>query len=111
MLLNSKEKEYKSWYDLSYNEANTLEREFLSHEMGKDANYAMHICIIIGILTFTLSAIILAIILLKNIINIYTFVILVMGIIFGMIIVVASTIEYHLKFNSWLKITKKIIKK
>ncbi len=104
-------KEYKSWYDLSYKEAKKLESEFISHDIGSDANYAMHLCVIIGIITFVLSAIILSTLMLINKINPYTFTILLLGIILGMIIVVSSTIEYHIKFNSWLKITKKIIKK
>ncbi len=104
-------KEYKSWYDLSYKEASTLEKEFISHDIGKDANDAMHLCIVIGIITFVLSAIILAILIFNNKLNPYVFTILILGILLGMIIVVASTIEYHIKFNSWLKTTKKIIKK
>ena len=53
-------KEFKSWYDLSYKEANKLENEFISHDIGYDANYAMHLCVIVGIITFVLSAIILS---------------------------------------------------
>lgn len=104
-------KEYKSWYDLSYKESQKLEQEFISHDMGKDANYAMHLCVIVGIITFVLSSIVLAILMLMNNINPYSFTILIFGILFGMILVVGTTIEYHIKFNSWLKTTKKIIKK
>ena len=104
-------KDYKSWYDLSYKDAEKLEKEFLSHELGKDANYAMKICIIIGIITFVFSAIILSTIMLINKLNPYIFTILILGIVMGMLIVVLSTIEYHIKFNSWLKVTKKIRKK
>ena len=102
-------KEYKSWYDLDNQEAKKLEQEFLSHEMGKYANDAMHICVIIGIITFVLSAIILATFL-SNMTP-YLFVIMILFIISGMIIIVGSTIEYHVKFNAWLKTAKKRINK
>lgn len=101
----------KSWYDLSVEETNKLEKEFISNDMGKVANDAMHICVITGIMVFVFNAIILSILLLTNCINPYSFTILILFIIFGLIIVVSSTIEYHIKFNSWLKVTKKIIKK
>ena len=106
-----KKKECKSWYDLSYKKAYELEKEFVSHDMGKDANQAMHIQVVLGIFTFVLSALLLVFLLLSHLVNPYIFTILLLFIILGMIIVVGGTIEYHLKFNSWLKVTKKIIKK
>lgn len=104
-------KKYKSWYDLSFKEAEMLEKEFISHDMGRDANDAMHLCIIAGIFTFVLSAIIMGIMFVCNNINVYLFVITLLFVILGMVIVVMGTIEYHIKFNSWLKETKSIIKK
>ena len=106
-----REKEYKSWYDLSYKEVCELEKEFMSHDMGKYANQAMHIQIMIGIITFVFGALVLVFLLLSDFINSYIFTIMLLFILLGMIIVVASTIEYHIKFNSWLKVKKKIIKK
>ena len=105
------DKEYKSWYDLSYEKSCELEQEFISHDMGKYANQAMHIQVMIGIITFVVSAILLALLLYSSVLSIYMFVILIMFIVLGMVIIVASTIEYHMKFNSWLKVTKRIIKK
>ncbi len=102
---------YKSWYDLSYQKASELEKEFISHDMGKDANNAMHICIIIGIVTFVFNSIVLFIMLFSHILNLYSFLILIMFIILGLLIVVLSTIEYHIKFNSWLYVSKNIVKK
>ena len=106
-----RDKNYKSWYDLSYDEAYKLEKEFISHEMGLDANKAMHMQVVIGIVTFVLGTIFLVIMLFKQITNIYSFIIMLLFVFFGIAIVVFGTIEYHRKFNSWLKVTKKIIKK
>ena len=105
------DKNYKSWYDLSYDEAYKLEKEFISHDMGNDANKAMHLQIIIGIVTFLLGAIFLLIMFFRNILTLYSFTIMLLFIILGIVVVVSSTIEYHMKFNSWLKVKKKIIKK
>ena len=102
---------YKSWYDLSFKEAYSLEKEFISHDMGGNANHAMHTCVVIGIVTFVLSAVLLAIMLFSESMNSYLFVVAILFMLFGMILVVASTIEYHIKFNSWLEVTKNIIKK
>ena len=101
----------KSWYDLSYEEAFQLEKEFISHDMGKDANHAMHICILIGIFTFVFSSLVLVFLMLSRFITPYNFTILILLIFLGILIVVGGTIEYHIKFNSWLKIAKNIIKK
>ena len=106
-----REREYKSWYDLSYKEACKLEKEFISHDMGEYTNQAMHIQIMIGIFTFVFGSLVLVFLLLSRVINPYIFTIMLLFILLGMIIVVSSTIEYHIKFNSWLKVSKKIIKK
>ena len=105
------EKNYKSWYDLSYEEAYKLEKEFVSNDMGMDANKAMHMQIVVGIITFLLGTMFLVIMLFNQVINPYAFVIMILFVIFGIIIVVGGTIEYHCKFNSWLKVKKRIIKK
>lgn len=103
--------DYRSWYDLDRNTASKLEREFISNDMGKDANRAMHICIIIGILSFVIPTVMIDVMIINGGINIYSFLILFLIVILGMIIVVGSTIEYHIKFNSWLKVKHRIIKK
>ena len=104
-------KEYKSWYDLSDKESCQLEREFISHDMGRYANDAMHICVIIGIITFVFSAIMISIMLFYGNVNPYLFTIFILFTLLGLILVVGSTIEYHMKFNSWLYVNKRIIKK
>lgn len=103
--------DYKSWYDLSYEEAIELEKEFVSKDMGKNANDAMHICVVIGIVTFVFFTILLSVSLMLKSINVYSFIIMLGFILLGIVIVVGSTIEYHIKFNSWLYVKKKIIKK
>lgn len=105
------EEEYTSWYDLSKNEAYRLEREFISKDMGKNANDAMHICVIIGIVTFVICSLILEFLMISGNINCYNFTIMLVLILLGGIIVVSATFEYHVKFNSWLKVKHKIIKK
>lgn len=105
------DKEYTSWYDLSKKEAYDLEKEFVSKDMGRNANDAMHICVIIGIVVFVICTIILEILAICGGLNTYNFIVMILFILLGMIIVVGSTIEYHIKFNSWLKVKHKIIKK
>lgn len=102
---------YTSWYDLSKEEASDLEREFISNDMGRDANVAMHICIIIGVIVFVICTVILEVLVISGGVNPYNFVVMILFILLGMVIVVGSTIEYHMKFNSWLKVKYKIIKK
>lgn len=109
-LLNGNDK-YRSWYELSRDEASALEREFVRQDMGKIANEAMHICILIGIFTFVISTICIVCFMASKMINLYNFTILLFLLILGIVVVVASTIEYQMKFNSWLKVSKKIIKK
>ena len=104
-------KESKSWYDLSYGDAKKLENEFVSHDLGRDANMAMHLCVMIGIITFVVSALFLMFMFLNENFNPYLFVIMVLFVFLGMIIIVGSTIEYHVKFNSWLLVSKNIVKK
>lgn len=101
----------KSWYDLSKEEAYNLEKDFLKNDMGKEANEAMHICIIIGIITFVFSALAIEFLLISGTITPYNFTIMLILTLLGTLIVVLSTIEYHIKFNSWLKIKHNIIKK
>lgn len=111
ILNKGKEKEeYRSWYDLSKKEAIELEKEFTSKDMGKSANDAMHICIIIGIIITIIFSFLLGIFLI-SLNNPYIFTMIITFILLGIIIIVRSTIEYHTKFNSWLEINKKIIKK
>ena len=101
----------KSWYDLSKKESKKLEQEFLSHEVAREENKAMHLQIIFGVFVLVLSTIILNEMILFNVENNYLFIILLLGIFIGITIVVMSTIEYHIKFNSWLSIKHNIIKK
>ena len=82
------EKNYKSWYDLSYEEAYKLEKEFISHDMGMDANRAMHMQVVVGIITFLLGTMFLVIMLFNRVINPYAFVIMLLFVFFGIIIVV-----------------------
>lgn len=107
----SKKDKYISWYDLSKEESKILEDEFKSKGNGKVAGDAMHICVMIGIFTFVICAFILEFLMFSKLVNPYNFTIMIILILLGMIIVVSSTIEYHIKFNSWLKIKYNIIKK
>ena len=109
--LNKNNKEYTSWYDLSKEEACNLEKEFVSKDMGKVANDAMHICVIIGIFTFAICAFILEFFILSGCVTPYNFTMMITLILLGTLIVVGATIEYHIKFNSWLKVKHRIIKK
>ena len=93
----------KSWYDLTKKEANELEKEFLTHEVAKEENKAMHLQIMLGVFVLVLCTLFLNIIIIIGEIKAYTFMILLFGIVIAIIIVVMSTIEYHMKFNSWLK--------
>ena len=101
----------KSWYDLTKKEANELEKEFLTHEVAKEENKAMHLQIMLGVFVLVLCTLFLNIIIIIGEIKAYTFMILLLGIVIGIIIVVMSTIEYHMKFNSWLLVKHKIVKK
>lgn len=109
--LNKDNKGYTSWYDLSKKEACNLEKEFTSKDMGKVANNAMHICVIIGIFTFVLCSFILEFFILSGYVTPYNFTVMIILILLGTFIVVGATIEYHTKFNSWLKVKHRIIKK
>jgi hypothetical protein len=101
----------KSWYDLTNKEAKELERKFLSHEKAKEENLAMHMQIIIGIFLIVLCTSILTTLIIIDNIKWYIFIILLLSIFIGILLVILSTIEYHIKFNSWLEINHKIIKK
>ena len=101
----------KSWYDLTKKEANELEKDFLTHEVAKEENKAMHLQIMLGVFVLVLCTLFLNIIIIIGEIKAYTFMILLFGIVIGIIIVVMSTIEYHMKFNSWLLVKHKIVKK
>lgn len=105
------EKPLTSWYDLSKKEAAKLEKEFISHDMGRDASNAMHICIIIGVIILVIATIILEVLGIIKCLNPYNFTVMILFILSGVIIVLSSTIEYHKKFNSWLKVKHNIIKK
>lgn len=109
--LEMKNEKYTSWYDLSKEDTCRLEKEFVSNDMGKIANDAMHICVIIGIFTFVICSFILEFLMISKLVNPYNFTVLVILILLGTLIVVGATIEYHIKFNSWLKVNYKIIKK
>ena len=109
--LNKDSKEYTSWYDLSKEEACNLEKEFISKDMGKVANNAMHICVVIGIFTFVICSFILEFLMLSGCVTPYSFTVMIILILLGTFIVVGATIEYHTKFNSWLKVKHRIIKK
>ncbi len=101
----------KSWYNLTKKEAYSLENEFISKEMGKYENDAMHIQVIIGIFVLLLCTVILTISIMLSSVKWYIFISLLLGIILGILIIVLATIEYHNKFNSWLEVTHKIIRK
>ena len=101
----------KSWYDLSKKEAFELEEEFLSHEVAREENRAMHFQIIIGVFVLVFCTVLLSVFIMLATIEWYVFVLLLLGIIVGILLVLLSTIEYHSKFNSWLEIKHKIIKK
>ena len=101
----------KSWYDLTKKEAKELEKEFLTHEVAKEENKAMHLQIMLGVFVLVLCTLFLNVIIIADVIKPSTFILLVLGIILGIIIVVMSTIEYHIKFNSWLLVKHKIVKK
>ncbi len=102
----------KSWYDLTKKQAQELEHEFLNHEVAKEENMAMHLQIVIAVFVLVLCTTTLTMLLffLGNI-TWYLFIILLLGIIVGILLVVLSTVEYHAKFNSWLEVKHKIIKK
>ena len=101
----------KSWYDLTKKESKKLESEFLTHEVAKEENLAMHLQIVLGVSLIILCTLLLCLLFFSENINCYLFIMLLIGIFMGIIIVVMSTIEYHLKFNSWLEINHKIVKK
>lgn len=101
----------KSWYDLKKEEAKRLELEFLEYEVAREENIAMHLQVFFGIFLVVVCFSILLAMVLLNVDNIYVFVLLLFGLIMGIIIVVMATIEYHIKFNSWLLIKHKIVKK
>ena len=101
----------KSWYELDKKRARKLEKEFLEHEVAREENLAMHLQIILGIFLVVICFSILFALLIVNKLNVYLFVLLLLGTIIGMIIIVMATIEYHIKFNSWLLIKYKIVKK
>ena len=101
----------KSWYDLTKKDAIKLENEFLGYEVAKEENMAMHLQIILGVVVLVLCTLTLSLILFYGNPSIYLFVILLLGILTGIIIVVMSTVEYHSKFNSWLYVKHKIVKK
>ena len=101
----------KSWYSLTKKETKKLEEEFLKNEVALSENRAMHIQIIVGVTLLVLCTIILSFSVLYSNIDTYLFIILLIGIFLGMTLVVMATIEYHMKFNSWLYVEHKIIKK
>lgn len=101
----------KSWYSLTKKDARELENEFLKHEVAREENIAMHLQIVLGILLVIICTSILFACIITNVINWYVFVLLLFGLIMGIIIVAMATIEYHIKFNSWLLIKHKIVKK
>jgi len=101
----------KSWYDLTKKEATELEKEFLTHEVAKEENKAMHLQIMLGVFVLVLCTLFLNVIIIADLINPYIFILLLLGILLGIIIVVMSTVEYHMKFNSWLVVKHKIVKK
>jgi len=101
----------KSWYSLNKKDTKKLENEFLKGEVAKEENLAMHIQIVLGVFLIVLCSTLLTEIIMFNVNNNYLFVILLIGTLLGILIVVMSTIEYHIKFNSWLEIKHKIIKK
>lgn len=101
----------KSWYSLTKKDARKLEDEFLKHEVAREENIAMHLQIVLGILLVIICTSILFAFIITDIINWYIFVLLLFGLIMGIIIVAMATIEYHIKFNSWLLVKHKIVKK
>ncbi len=110
-ILKKEESQYQSWYDLSKKETSQLEKEFISKDMGKEANDAMHICIVLAVCLLIICSFVLGVMVLFPASNPYLFVLMLLLVACSMVIVVGSTIEYHIKFNSWLKVSKKIIKK
>ena len=101
----------KSWYDLKKKEALQLEKEFLEHEVAREENLAMHMQIILGVFLVVICFSILFFMLIFDMVNVYAFILMLFGTLMGIIIVVMSTIEYHIKFNSWLLVKHKIVKK
>ena len=88
----------KSWYELTKKEAKKLEDEFLSHE-------------VFAVILIFINTVIMYMSLVLKCINPYIFIILLLAILSGIFIVVMATIEYHIKFNSWLLTKHKIVKK
>lgn len=103
----------KSWYEISNQEAINLEKEFKNTPQGKKACQAMHICITIGLLVTIITTIIFSNYLINNLssINPYLFTILILFLITGITIIYLSTIEYQQKYNSYLEIKHKLIRK
>ena len=101
----------KSFYDLDKKEASKLESEFLSSEVGRDENYFMKLQVILGIILVIISSISISIFLFCLVDNMYLFVIDLFFMIMGILLVVMATLEYHNKYNSWLEVKHKIIRK
>lgn len=101
----------KSWYDLKREEACKLEKEFLKNEIAREENLAMHLQIILGMFFVITCFAVIFYMVVCNVNSVYVFILLLLGLIMGIVIVVMSTIEYHIKFNSWLLVKHKIVKK
>lgn len=102
----------KSWYDLNDNEVKKLEQEFIDSHQGHKEHNAMYICVTSGVVIAIVSTIYLGVYLMYSLNpNPYIFIISLLFIIVGTLMVYLATIEYHKKYNSYLEIKHKIIRK
>ena len=101
----------KSWYELRKDDAYKLEQEFLKNEIAREENLAMHLQIILGMFFVITCFSIIFYMIVCHVNSLDVFILLLFGLIMGIVIVVMSTIEYHIKFNSWLLVKHKIVKK
>lgn len=102
----------KSWYDLKDDEVKKLEQEFIDSPQGHKEHTAMYICVTLGVIIAVLATIFLELTILNSLsINPYVFITTLLLIISGTLIVYLATIEYHKKYNSYLEVKHKIIRK
>lgn len=100
----------KSFYELTKEDASTLEVEFLKLEQGRHAHKIWVLNNIMGILLSSTSIIVLVLQIMIHSNNLLLFVLFCLFLVFGLFVVYSGTIEYHKKLNSWLRVSKKVVK-
>jgi len=100
----------KSFYDLTIKEAKNFEKEFQNLPLGAYAHMIWVGNNIIGIIFSSVSVIILIMLAFGdtqiNLISCFFF----FTLLFGLFIVYSATLEYHKKLNSWLRVSRKIVR-